>query len=396
MKTLFSFLFFIFLLGQNYAQSTDAPYRIFGEISTVDNKTHRGFISWGIAKNYWIDFFEASKTQNVYSSYFHAGDGITFQNNGRTFAKPPVHIFTCRFGNISSIRLLGEQKILLQLKNGEELYLVKGHATDINTSLQISISGQTIPIKWEFISEIRFMAADSNAIAPNVNQAAAIVKSTQGIYKGLITWNYNQKRSREKNNEINIFLNKMDRIYLFQNRQLTNSYDLNALKKNPESPFYIKPDILYPMENVMVNMPNVGSVTVPMRQFKELKIIPLTELSLLSYDDFHPRNITGEVITRNNVSVQGKLAYDLDENLNAEALDGKNGNITYRIPFTYINTIEPKNYKYSFITLRNGNQLSLGDEPDVNQENSGIIVFTSDDIPTYIPWEEIKTIIIRE
>lgn len=397
MKNLLIFLFSILLLNQNYAQSSEAPYRLFGEISTVDNKTYKGFITWGTSKNYWIDFFEASKIKNPYASFFQSMDGVFFYSNGRTLTQPPIHVFNCRFGNIGSIRLTDEQEILLELRNGEKLNLVKGTSTDINTTLQITTSEKTIPIKWEFISEVRFMAADKGTIPPEINQVAGIVKSTQGIYKGLITWNCSQKRSIEKNANVNCFLNNLKKITRIQTTRNNNSYELLAQAKESAVPFYIKPDILYPMENVMINMPNVGSVIVPLRQFKEISIIPVTELSLLSYNDFTiPQSIQGEVTTRNNKRVDGKLAYDLDENLDIESLDGKNDNIIYRIPFKYISTIDPKNYKYSFITLRNGSQLSLGDQPDVNCENSGIIVFGNQEIPTYIPWEEVKTVIFRK
>lgn len=167
-----------------------------------------------------------------------------------------------------------------------------------------------------------------------------------------------------------------------------------ALEHNPKA-FFPNTSVLEPMENVMINMPNTGLVTVTINRFNELEMIPLSELTLLSYDDFAaPEAIKGEVITRNNEKISGSLAYDLDENMNFEVLDGKNNNITYQIPFKYIRSIEPKNYKYSFITLKNGSQLSLGDAPDVNHENSGIIIF-GNEIPVYIPWNEIKAVNIE-
>jgi len=90
-------------------------------------------------------------------------------------------------------------------------------------------------------------------------------------------------------------------------------------------------------------MPNIGSVCVSRAQFEELTIIPISELNLLSYDDFpSPQAIKGEVVTRSGQTFAGNLAYDLDEIDEFEVLDGKNNTISYRIPFRYIRSIAPK------------------------------------------------------
>ena len=394
MKTIFLSIPFILIFSCSFAQYTDAPFRLFGEVATVDNQIYRGFISWGGIKNYWIDFFEASKPQNPYSSFFSDSDEVFFNNGTQILSTPPRHIFSCRFGNIKSIRPTDEKEVLLQLKNGYGFTLIKGNSKDIRTNIQVTTPVETVSIKWDQISEIHFMSADSNAVAPHLNQVAGIVKSSQGIYKGLINWNYNSQKSIEKNNNINNTLQKMKKIVRWKGTQGNHYKGIYALEHNPKA-FFPNTSVLEPMENVMINMPNTGLVTVTINRFNELEMIPLSELTLLSYDDFAaPETIKGEVITRNNEKISGNLAYDLDENMNFEVLDGKNNNITYQIPFKYIRSIEPKNYKYSFITLKNGSQLSLGDAPDVNHENSGIIIF-GNEIPVYIPWNEIKAVNIE-
>ena len=212
MKTIFLSIPFILIFSCSFAQYTDAPFRLFGEVATVDNQIYRGFISWGGIKNYWIDFFEASKPQNPYSSFFSDSDEVFFNNGTQILSTPPRHIFSCRFGNIKSIRPTDEKEVLLQLKNGYEFTLIKGNSKDIRTNIQVTTPVETVSIKWDHISEIHFMSADSNAVAPHLNQVAGIVKSSQGIYKGLINWNYNSQKSIEKNNNINNTLQKMKKI----------------------------------------------------------------------------------------------------------------------------------------------------------------------------------------
>ena len=60
MKKFIVILLSNFIFTISFAQ-TDAAYRIFGEIMTVENKVYKGFITWNGNKNYWIDFFEALK-----------------------------------------------------------------------------------------------------------------------------------------------------------------------------------------------------------------------------------------------------------------------------------------------------------------------------------------------
>lgn len=396
MKKLIAILLYCFIFTNIFAQN-EAAYRIFGEISTVENKVYKGFITWNRNKNYWIDFFEASKIKNLYSSYFKRSNGVVFRADNRTFATPPTHNFCCRFGNIKCIRPTDENEVVLQLKNGDRLTLVKGYSSDINTQLQITTPTETISLKWDHISEIHFMGAGVEAIAPETNQVAAKMKSSQGIYKGIIYWNYRQRQSQEKINQINALLSKVKKLYACKGKNGNHTFGPASSVSPSDGPVRAQVNaLLQPMESVMINMPNIGSVCVPWTQFEELTIVPVSELNLLSYDDFpSPQAIKGEVVTRSGQTFAGNLAYDLDESYDFEVLDGKNNTISYRIPFRYIRSIEPKNYKYSFITLRNNSQLSLGETCDVNQDNNGIIIFRADQNPVYIQWSEIKEINLK-
>lgn len=389
MKNIFFILIFSLTVTLSQAQSAISTYRIFGKIKTVDNQELKGYLQWG-NNNYWIDFFEGQKTRNPYSCYFKPGNGVVFRYNNRTYSHPQIHNFCCRFGNLEQIRPTGDREARILLKNKQEIILRKGNTNDIGTNILITTENEKIQVKWEHISEIIFMQADIKDNFP-LNPVYGSVKSSQGIYKGLITWNCNQKRSPEKHDNINTFLNKIAKVI-----RTPKSFELLAQEHWSSSPFYINSNILEPLGSILINMPNTGRVIVPPAQFKELTIIPASELKLLTYEDFSQAGLLkGEVITQNNQSISGALAYDLDESWNFEILDGKNDNITYCIPFQYIQSIEPKNYKYSFITLKNGSKLSLGESCDVNQENDGILVLRENQMPVYIIWTEVKTIILQ-
>lgn len=391
---IFTFLFTL-SLQNNFAQLPEAAYRIAGEISTVDNQTYIGFITWDNNKMFWIDFFEASKINNPYAQYFK-NTGINFKNTSNP-STPQIHTFCCRFGDIQRIRLTAYNQIELQIKDGHTINLKKGASNDIGSSVRILANGENIKIEWEKISEIRFKPVKTPEDVSLNNPITGIVKTQQGLYKGLITWERKERTVNNfiegKNNtgntaiefkNINKISKEKNTFQIRLNNGYTSSigerYNLNSLE-----------------QGVLVNMPLTGSVFIPWKNFEFMETLKPDELNLLSYEDFKiPQRLHGEVQTHSGEKVKGIIAYDLDESMDIEILDGRNDNISYRIPFKYIASIEPKNYKYSFITLRNGTSLSLGDSPDVSDTSSGIMVFTSgESSPVYIPWEEVKLITLE-
>ena len=84
--------------------------------------------------------------------------------------------------------------------------------------------------------------------------------------------------------------------------------------------------------------------------------------------------------------------YDLDEAMDYELLDGKNGNISYRIPFKYVREIEPKNSKYTWVKLSGDTELVLGGMYDVMATNDGILIFRTGGEVVYVRWRDVKRI----
>lgn len=367
-------------------------YRIFGQITTVENKTFKGYITWNENKRWWIDYFEATKKDNPYVSYFKDRNDIYFINNNNRSSKPPVHVFMCRFGNISRIRLIATNTIELQAKDGNFIELKKGGSNDIGSSIQLYDGIATYRFKWEQISEVNFSEPDSSFVASLETPIAGVARSTQGMYKGLI--NYSKKNTLNSeitgwNPSSKISISFRDILQIERN----NSTLTLKLGNGSETKLRSASDFSYAEGPLTVNMPNIGSVSIPWSKFEQLELISAKTVDLLTYGDFKaPKRLNGEVTLRSGQTVKGTIAYDLDESMDFEILDGKNDDISYRIPFKYVHSIEPKNFKFSFITLRNGSTLSLGDSADVNETNSGLLVFPEGQIPVYVPWKEIKLI----
>lgn len=394
-KFILGVLFLYSLYSPAKAQSTD--YRIYGRISTVENKFLTGYITWEKDKMYWIDFFSASKLNNPYAPYFGANRGILFHNNNYVSNVPSYHIFTCRFGNIKKIRLSGYNKIELQVKDGHTIELKKGTNDDIGKNISIYDNNYgNITLKWDKISEIEFMEADSTNRPASDIPIAGIVKTHQGIYKGIVTWDKDERTNesciegRTQNEYASVPFKNISKIEKKNNSSVVTMINGNSTE------FWGSNDVNNQNRGIIVNMPGIGRVDMYWNSFEIFETIPLNDIKLLSYNDFRtPLRLYGEVQTRKGEKVTGILVYDLDEAMDFEILEGKNDDIAYAIPFKYIKSIEPKNYKYSFITLKNGSTLSLGDSRDVNEENDGILVFTTENIPTYIPWKEVQKITLE-
>lgn len=385
-------LFYLICLFSGLSASLGAQncdYRIYGHISTVDNQELSGYITWGSKQLYWTDLFQALKPKNPYARYFKPEDGIIFNNSAGTSMVPPQHIFACRFGNIKTIELSGANEIILQIQQGYRIPLKKGSFKDINTPLILQISAEEeIKVPWEKIAKIEFDSSPHSFFPPLAHPISGSVQTKQGIYKGLISWNKQKTladilKAQIAQGEIKINFSQIKKIM-----KTENGYRL-ILKNGEER----KLKAINNFHEITVNMPNTGIVKIPAHKLESLSI---EEIPLPSYADFSDQMpLYGEILTRKGEKVKGRLAYDLDEAMNFELLEGENDNIAYVIPFKYLQSIEPKNYKYSYITLTNGAALSLGDSVDVDAKNSGILVFPENSIPLYVPWKEIRLITFK-
>lgn len=396
MKKIFTIIaFFIGIIYFQPALAQPSGYRIFGKITTVENKTFTGYITWNDTKRWWIDFFEATKKDNPYTPYFKDRNDVYFMNNNTRSQRPPVHVFTCRFGNISKIRLIATNTIELQIKDGNFIELKKGASNDIGNTIQLYDGVATHRFRWEQVSEVEFSAPDSTFVASPETPITGIARSTQGMYKGAISYSKKNTANSEivgwsTSSKISIPFRDITRI------QRENSTLTLLLTNGSETKLRSASDFSATEGPLTINMPNIGSVSMPWIKFEQLEMIPMKAIDFPTYNDFgSPQRISGEVTMRNGQKIKGTIAYDLDESMDFELLDGKNDNLSYRIPFKYIQSIEPKNYKFSFITLKSGSTLSLGDAPDVNETNSGLIVFPEGQTPLYIPWKEIKLITLQ-
>lgn len=393
MKKVFIFLAII-LPSICIAQQKD--FRLYGHIYTVNNTVHTGYITWGTSM-YWLDVFRARKPNNPYTQYFNSSDAIMFRNSGQDSPIPPIHEFACRFGNIKSITPLSNSKAELEIKDGNTIQLIRTN-NNIGSNIGVYTADNSyLTIKWEKISKIEFASPAGDSINFTQNQPiCGIIKTNQGIYKGFITWDKDEKTTEgtldghSPAGYQNIPFGMIQKITKNRNGSKV------ILKNGKEYDMWGTNDVNDQNRGIIVNMPNIGLVTIPWKNFEIFESLDIRDIDSPSYSDFGlPQRIYGEVLTNKGETYTGYMAYDLDEAMDFELLDGKNDNIAYEIPFKFIGSIEPKNYKYSFVTLTKGTSLSLGDNVDVNNDNSGILIFPTNGIPVYIAWKQVKLVTLK-
>lgn len=328
--------------------------RIFGEVTTVTNRKVMGYISWGKSNLYWVDLFTAMKINNPYTSYFRGKDSVLLKDE--VHAEPGIHIFSCRFGNIKSIRPTANDRIELQIKNGNIIELRKGSFHDIGEEIGIEKkNGEFEILSWELISEIKFYAAPEDFSAPRDVPIAGIVTTPYGKFKGIVRWNRDKNSLRQT---ISGLIGEYGARVAFSNVvsvRKTGSVSVVSLKSGREISMWGESDVNDENRGIFINMASVGQVRVEWPDFVSFETVALEDIKQMGYEDFSgPVRLRGSVKDRNGRIIEGILVYDLDEAMDFELLEGRNGNTVYALPFRYVKKIEPKNYEYTWVELKNG------------------------------------------
>lgn len=386
------FLFLLFTGSLLSAQAKEGNPRIYGEVTTVANQVYRGYISWGRNKFYWVDLFEALKPENAYTSYLPETGRRVFRNN--TQIRPATHLFICRFGDIWQIRPLGNEQAELTVRDGSTIRLNRGNHLDIGSPLFVEIpGGETVRITWDRLSEVELMEAPAGIPASREVPITGIIHTAIGSYKGFVYWDLDEN-SLDHLLDGNVPSGSKVSVPFRNIREIIkhNNHCRVVLRSGTEMSLSGSNDVDYRNRGIWINMPGIGRVAVPWKEFLRFEAVPADEVLQYAYADFYlPRRLSGEITLRNQVKENGVFAYDLDEAFDIEMLDGKNGEITYSIPFYNIAVIEPKNYRYTWLRLTNGVEMVLGDSCDVSAENDGILLFREGGA-THIFWNQIRRI----
>jgi hypothetical protein len=104
------------------------------------------------------------------------------------------------------------------------------------------------------------------------------------------------------------------------------------------------------------------------------------------------RRLHGTVTTWNDLEVTGSIAWDLDEILTTDVLDGRQGREDYEIEFGDIIQIEPEGRRAARVLLHSGDTRVLRGTNDVKRDNRGIEVSDPAFGRAVVPWEDLHSV----
>ncbi|WP_372754056.1 hypothetical protein [Labilibaculum sp.] len=405
---LFILLIAQLLLGSGFSRAQTYPCYLYGNIITVDGDVYKGAIRWGNEEVFLTDLFNAEKEENPYLKYLtDAKEKVEKRKTTKTKIRSQLQFsynqkengqgmydrkFQCRFGDIKSISVTGDESLSLELKNGKYINLVGG-SNDVGT--QVWVIDQELgllKIDWERIDVLHF----ENAPEKTENFGEPIygkLTTTKGEFTGFIQWDHDERLlgdkldGRGRDGELSVPFTKIksiektengSRVTLLSDRnfELTGENDVNQYNRG-----------------IVVSIPNVGRIDFPWSHFLSLEIDPCPANSIDCLSEFgESSRLKGIVHTKEGASFQGIIVYDLDQAMDSELLNGLNDELEFFLPFRNVRSIKPIAHNYCLVELRNELNLYLGDKSDVSNKNAGIIVFVKEGEYHVFNWSDIDRI----
>ncbi len=411
MKTIYASLIMTCLLaafafsGQTTAQQNQGF--IYGKVITADDDSYSGLIRWGKEEVFWFDMFNSTKTKNENLKYLSDEDMDNLRDDTRSWFEQLTdgnfninidgdnytHSFACMFGDIKSLEIAGRNTVILVLKNRDELKL-SGGSNDIGASISVLDEEiGLIKLNWDRVVQVDFMPTPDKLKETMGKALHGTVFTSEGKFTGFIQWDHDERITSDKldgdskNGDVSIDFENIKAII-----KNSNGCDL-VFHSGREMYLDGSNDVNSGNRGIIVNIPSMGRVDIPWRDFEKVLFDVEVNTSGPAYNEYLPaQKLAGMVITENEEMIAGAIIYDLDEAYDIEILQGNVDDIEYLIPFRNIKTISPKNYKYSRVILADGKELTLGKSHDVTEENEGVVVLESSSKHTYIPWKEIGEI----
>lgn len=380
---------------------------IYGKVAMENGEEYTGQIRWGKEEIFWFDYFNSSKPENEYIDYLNDEDLDIFRKRHRSTNKfslfnnitsswdnnQHTHSFAAQFGDIKKIKIKSKNKVVLTLKDGNEIRL-KGGSNDIGTKVQVHDQEiGLIELDWRHIDYVEFMNTPKTLDNYFGDPLYGTVLTDEGEFTGYLQWDHDERVSNDEldgeyeDGDLSIKFGKIksikkvwrgSEVTLLSGRvfELRGSNDVNGSNRG-----------------IIVNTPGQGRVDIQWDEFEEIIFEPVSS-SRLNYNSFTgQQKISGTVETEEGRKIQGEIVYDLDEAYQLEILNGKNHDIEYFIPFADIKLINREGRRNTVVTTKDGHSFDLDDSVDVDEHNDGLLVFTnSSDDPVYVPWNTIATI----
>lgn len=389
---------------------------IYGKVSTVDDKQYEGPIRWGKEEIYWVDLFNAGKPSNENLRYLSAQDreelddrnrllnwsGGDWGNNwkrwfgnwdGKPGTRDYTHQFGCQFGEIKSITPDGRNDVTIEMQNGA-IYELEGEGYN-DVGLDIHIMDPElgeVDVAWGRIRKVEFMNTPKNLLNRFGKPLYGTVEAFGDKFTGYIQWDHDERLNTDKldgdteDGDVSIEFGKILSI------EKKSGGSQVVLKSGRSLRMDDSNDVDSGNRGIIIMNKDMVEIDVPWDEFDRITFTDAPADPPFSYSGFlQQKQLGGTVETVNGEKLTGRIVYDLDESYSYELLQGKSGEFEFVTPFKNIKSMEPLSERRCQLILASGRKIVLDDAQDVNENNQGILVFSSKE-PRYVRWDQVKSI----
>lgn len=411
MRNLITLILLVFTFSLNAQTSSEAW--IYGQVTTWDGDTYEGQLRWGKEEAFWTDMFNASKIDNENLEYLDKDIKRQLANNRGSRNKnwggwvtrsiswseeSFTHQFSVEFGQLKQIIRKNSSKVIVTMRNGQEIRLSGSGYNDVGAKVRVyDEEVGKIELDWSDIEIVDFKSAPNTLKSEIGEPLYGKVESWTGTYEGYIIWDKDERVTTDK---LDGETRDADMSIEFGNivsiEQKGNSSEV-VLKSGRSYRMGDSNDVDNGNRGVIVVMPGKGRVVIDWDDFDKVTFVTAPNVDMKTYNSYvQPTKIYGTVTTEKGQSYTGSLVYDLDETYTYEILDGSVKDTEFEIPFGAIQSIQPRGNDESMVVLKTGEKYELDDSQDVNDKNTGILVFEKENAdPVYIFWEDVAKIDLK-
>ncbi|WP_462248309.1 hypothetical protein [Ekhidna sp.] len=386
---------------------------IYGKVTTEDGDTYEGPLRWGKEEVYWTDMFNASKKENKNLDYLSNREldeledrydenrnnivsrfvNITWDDNneGRF-----VHEFSTQFGNLKSLEIRSNDRVEVELKNGDYIRVDGSGYNDVGAKITILDKELgKVRLSWGNLERIDFLPTPSNLDQKFGEPLYGTVVCDLGEFTGYVQWDHDERvgtdilDGEEDGDDYEIAFDKIKSI-----EKDGYSSSLVELKSGRTLDLRGTNDVDDDNKGIIVTVKGLGRVDIDWDEFDKVTFKDAPG-SGPSYDSFgSPKKMKGTVEVDNGDTHTGDIIYDLDEEYTFELLNGEDDDVKFIIPFSNIKEITPRGSYSANVILQDGSKLNLEDGQDVTKKNLGILIKTNGD-RVYVPWDRVDKITLQ-
>ncbi|PCJ96500.1 MAG: hypothetical protein COA50_06885 [Flavobacteriaceae bacterium] len=397
-------LFLLLLLVPFFGYCQTPQGAIFASIQLKDGKTLKGQIIWDNEQGLWEDIFYAVRAKSPV--YYFLGKkkpkdlkkkskdlDLGFMQLWEDKIPDSSPSFSSSFGDIAYLKPVGNNKVLLGLKDGKTVELDMSKNGDLDDRIFLydkSRKRHTLYLKN--IKKITFQSFDPAYRLIRGKPMYGSFLTSIGSYSGYVSWDdeesfqYDNIQGRRKDKKVDLKFKDIYEIKAQDDGALITLVNGKRMFLNNHD------DVDDGNHGIMIMGLDFGAIELEWEHLISARFMP-SPTKPKGFKAFKKTGVLKGVVTTNNgKKYKGQLVYNLNQMYRVEVLTGENNNYEYDIPFYRIAQIAPQNDKYALVLLKNGTQLLLGDDDNVTEENEGVIVRTRQGKTDYIAWENIKTI----